>query len=178
MTLLLSTSSLDIAGLGLVGCACSGCTALCSVVVIMMPSYDVVAVLQHDCVVHVFTEREREFYDLEGFYKAAEQVRSVRSCIVPVANCLLPSGTRPKTITLHCHWHELYRIELVGKSRIPRRKLRLLCLEQIELPFVLEGASISSSPSTLSLEHSGEDSLEQTADSLEDEATWTSTPQL
>mmetsp|Transcript_5850 Transcript_5850/g.16700 ORF Transcript_5850/g.16700 Transcript_5850/m.16700 type:complete len:259 (+) Transcript_5850:197-973(+) len=75
----------------------------------------------HDCVVHVFTEREREFYDLEGFYKAAEQ---------------------------------------------------------IELPFVLEGVSISSSPSTLSLEDGGEDSFEQTADSLEDEATWTSTPQL
>lgn len=29
---------------------------------------------QDDVVIHAFTEREREYYDLESFYGAAEQV--------------------------------------------------------------------------------------------------------
>ena len=56
------------------------------------PLYEAAAAgTQDDVVIHAFTEREREYYDLESFYGAAEQVQHschVDKCVLDLGCCV------------------------------------------------------------------------------------------
>ena len=93
---------------------------------------DVIACLssvQGDVVVHVFTEREREYFDLESFYGAAEQVGPPSRCLAALAVAAVAGAVAGQTPVgsrlLRFFFVYLCIIKpwlLVGGAALPSRK--------------------------------------------------------